>query len=157
MPQTLCQNMNDKSGYLVLAIAVLLLAAIGWCFVTILRDEPATLSEEDVERIEQDLKDSLGPTSQDAMEHTVAATAVSQVRVMPLHPILSGFSLSPHNFPALLGLIGVIMVAGALLWCFFAPMTIGVTSVESTRLRNMDSDSLSSDAPSVILTSEEDK
>jgi hypothetical protein len=154
--QSFCKEMHDKLGYIVPAIAVLLLTGIGWCFVTILREKPTTLSEVDIQRIEQDLKDSLEPASPHSSA-VVTAIGVSQIRIMPFYPVFSGLSLSPHKIPASLGLAGIVLAMSAFLWCFFVPKTIGVSSGDATRSQGLHEDSMSGESSSVILAPKEDE
>ena len=126
--------MDQKTGYIIFSVAVIVLLGLGWCFTVLLQHKPTKVTEEAEQKLEQELLESLEPFDSSIPEHTVAAKYVSQTRIMPFHPVVSGFTLAPHKIPGVLGLIGVVLVLFSLAWCFLVPKMNESASVGAPEL-----------------------
>lgn len=124
--------------YIVFLFVMVILVALAWSFYVLIAEPRHDLPPEEIAALQSDIQESLAEQGGTGGDHVVAITQHVSIRVTPFRKLLPGFALAPAKVPAVIGLVGTLLVIGTFTWCVFSRNIVHVETGSSVGSDQMD-------------------
>ncbi|WP_411845564.1 hypothetical protein AAFN60_18175 [Roseibacillus persicicus] len=132
-----------------LVVGVCLLGV--WTFAVLLQEERYISGRTDISAPTVTSNELLSEGAGSERSSVIGVSEVHRVRVMPFSNTIPGFHLSPHRFPAMVGVVSSILLFCAFLWCLLVPRTLASGAAWK------ETDDTETIAPEVMLIDSDDE